>query len=63
MAKGALSQPLTKDDIPLRVRQLVQSVNELTLPQPAIPDATFGTELATINSILAMLRKRGVIEP
>lgn len=32
-------------------------------PQAAIPDAVTGTEIATINSILAVMRTAGLILP
>lgn len=33
------------------------------VPEPAIPNAAIGTEVATINAILAVLRKFGLIAP
>lgn len=30
--------------------------------QPAIPDAAAGTEVATINAILALLREQGLVK-
>lgn len=35
---------------------------EIVTPSPAIPNASAGNEVARINSILAMLRARGLIE-
>lgn len=32
-------------------------------PEPAIVNAAIGTEIATINAILAALRNLGLIEP
>lgn len=32
-------------------------------PEPAVPNAAIGTEIATINAILARLRALGLIEP
>lgn len=33
------------------------------VPEPPIANAAIGTEIATINAVLAVLRKFGLIEP
>lgn len=49
------------DDIETPIQILNGSTQILSGQQPAIPDAIIGTELATINLILAMLRAHGLI--
>ena len=41
----------------------VSGTQVVTAQQPAIPDAILGTEVATINLILAAMRVHGLIAP
>ena len=57
-----ITQLLGASQVDVSSHYEVNGTQVLTSQQPAIPDAIIGTEVATINLILAALRTMGIID-